>query len=106
MHKDLHSRIIVHIKLHHRIENPVLSKLLELEFNTSGEVVREAVKEARRDGIPIAMCQHGYFLARNYEEFKSTLHNLESRATSLFKTIYTFKQKYGLIQNNQESLFN
>ena len=50
-------------KYHHGAKNAVISKTLELAFRISGKELRDLVNALRREGIPIASDQSGYFYA-------------------------------------------
>ena len=88
----------------YRKNNPVYSHQLEKMFNVSGTVIRDAVKLARRAGVPICN-DNGYYKASCYEEWKPTADNLKSRALSMLETIRLFEKYFGINTNNQESLF-
>jgi len=48
-------------RYHHGAENAVTSKMMEYAFHVSGKELRDLVNALRREGIPIASDQSGYF---------------------------------------------
>lgn len=70
--------------------NPIYSKELEEAYKVPGQLIREVVRKARRDGIPIANKtangRDGYFLASTYSEFEPTLNDIRGRYNSLKET--------------------
>ena len=99
----LQTCIIAHIRLYKK-ENPIHSIEIEKQFDVSGSFVRDAVRHAWRQGIPICN-DKGYYLAESFEDFRPTLEDLESRALSLMNTISLFRQHFGILKNKQESFF-
>ena len=67
----------------HDINNPILSEVLEREFDCSGSVIRDGVRTLRRDGVPVGACADGYFIAENFGEIEDTIEDLRKRMRSL-----------------------
>jgi len=53
--------------------------------------LRAIVSHARREGVPIASCGDGYFLARNYAELQCTVDHMTERRDSISFTISRLK---------------
>lgn len=45
-------------------------------------IVRSLIEQLRREGLPIGICRHGYFLARSEQELAPTIRAFHSRAMS------------------------
>ena len=67
----------------HDLENPIYSIEIETQTGLSGILVREILRELRREHKPIANSNKGYFWAKNMAELQDTLDDLEHRETSL-----------------------
>ena len=68
-------------RYHHGAENAVTSKELEHTFCVSGKELRDIVNSLRREGIPIASDQSGYFYARTEAEVRLTIRHMRSRVS-------------------------
>lgn len=81
MKDQVEMKIYIHTK-----QNPILSSEIEKELDLPGIVVRDIIRELRRESKPIASCDKGYFWAKNFEELKDTIDDLERREISLRRT--------------------
>ncbi|MGI6748493.1 MAG: hypothetical protein ACOX4V_09680 [Anaerovoracaceae bacterium] len=70
-------------RYHHGAENAVTSKELEHTFCVSGKELRDIVNSLRREGIPIASDQSGYFYARTEAEIRLTIRHMRSRVSGI-----------------------
>jgi len=70
-------------RYHHGAENAVTSKELEHTFCVSGKELRDIVNSLRREGIPIASDQSGYFYARTEAEVRLTIRHMRSRVSGI-----------------------
>src|SRR5690606_22660580 len=85
--KNSYKNLTDFIKERTNDKNPVLSSELEARFSLVGPEVRELIRLARRNKIPIANHHKGgYFLAHDYEDVKDTVDDLKNRAQSMIKT--------------------
>lgn len=67
-----------HLYRHHLGRSrSVSSRELERSLHTSGNTLREQVNRLRREGIPIASDQNGYFYAATAGEVYETIRGLE-----------------------------
>ena len=103
--EELKRDILVSVNLYTK-SNPVLSSALEAQFRASGPQVREAIRELRREGHPIANCDKGYYYAHSFSEIEDTLADLESRAMSQLYTVKRMKERFFPAQKEQTNLFN
>jgi len=74
-------------RYHHGAENAVTSKELEHTFCVSGKELRDIVNSLRREGIPIASDQSGYFYARTEAEIRLTIRHMRSRISGISAAI-------------------
>ena len=88
--KLISDNILARIRLRTK-DNPILSKELEQDFNLIDTEIRDMIREFRRSGIPIASSKKGYFYARNYEELRATIEDLEGRCNSMKETLDKLK---------------
>ncbi len=86
--------------------NPVLSSVLEERFKAAGTQVRDAIRQLRREGHPIANCDNGYYYARSFSEIEPTLNDLSSRAVSMLNTVRLMKENFFPAKKEQSNLFN
>lgn len=81
MEKDI---LAQYLKTHHQgEENAVTSKLLEALFRVSGKQLRDMVNALRRDGMPIASDQNGYYYAKTKAELRATIKHLRCRISGI-----------------------
>ena len=59
--------------------NAILSAELQKKFNCSGRDIRNMVNEMRIRGVPICICNNGYYYAESVEDIESTIAQLGSR---------------------------
>ncbi len=74
-------------RYHHGAENAVTSRELEHTFCVSGKELRDIVNGLRREGIPIASDQSGYFYARTEAEIRLTIRHMRSRISGISAAI-------------------
>lgn len=101
----LKERLLAVLKLY-TVKNPVLSSALEERFKAAGPQVRDAIRQLRREGHPIANCENGYYYARSFSEIEPTLNDLSSRAMSLLSTVKQMKENFYPQKQGQNNLFN
>jgi len=77
-----------------RLENPIYSAEIEKRFNVNGSVVRDTIRELRREGFPIANSKKGYYLARDKDELADTIEDLKCRSMSMLVTIKALEQAF------------
>ncbi len=61
----------------------VSGKRLRILLHTSENEIRKSVNQLRRDGVPIASDQNGYFFAQTAGEIYTTIRNLKKMKTGL-----------------------
>jgi hypothetical protein len=61
--------------------------MLEDLMGIRSSQIRGLVREARRNGTPIASSVKGYWIAETKEEYEETIRHLRDRASSLAKTL-------------------
>ena len=93
MSKSIKHHLLVTI-MDHSFDNPIYSIELEKKYKISGIIVRDAVREFRREGHPIASGSKGYFYAKYRTELVSTINSLRSRANDLLKTANRLESVY------------
>ena len=93
----------------HTKKNPIVSQELNSMFNFKGSMLRDAVRELRRQGEPICITvengrgsktKNGYYYC--LKDAEQTINNLESRSFSMLKTAKAMREKCGLL--NQPTL--
>lgn len=72
---------------HHGAENAVTSKLLEALYRVSGKQLRDMVNALRREGIPIASDQNGYYYAKTKTELGATIKHMQCRIRGICAAI-------------------
>ena len=93
MSKSIRHHLLATI-MEHGTDNPVYSVELEKKYKFSGFVVRDCVREFRREGHPIASGSKGYFYAKYRTELVPTINSLRSRAKDLLKTADRLESVY------------
>ena len=79
---------------------PVQSRFMERRFGVNGAAVRKAVRELRREGVPICSIGDsknawgGYFYSENKKDIEAMLSNFRNRVESMVNTMALFEQKY------------
>lgn len=74
-------------RYHHGAGNAVTSKSLEHAFSISGKELRDTVNVLRREGIPIASDQSGYFYAKTEAEVRMTIRHMKNRIAGISAAI-------------------
>lgn len=74
-------------RYHHGTENAVISKILEQALGISGKELRDLVNVLRREGIPIASDQRGYFYAKTETEVRLTIRHMRNRISGISAAI-------------------
>ena len=74
-------------RYHHGAENTVTSRMLEHAFHSSGKELRDLVNALRREGIPIASDQSGYFYAKTEAEVRLTIRHMKNRISGISAAI-------------------
>lgn len=64
-------------------DKAISGERLKLELHTSENGLRKAVNQLRREGVPIASDQHGYYYAKTAGEAFATIRNLEKMRAGL-----------------------
>ena len=64
-------------------DKAISGERLRKELHTSENELRKAVNQLRREGVPIASDQHGYFYARTAGEAYATIIHLEKMRAGL-----------------------
>ena len=95
------TEILKHIQQVGSKEFPVKSKLLEFHFRLSGAVIRDIIRELRREGISIVPTSRGYYYDNSPEAILKIAEDLECRALSMLNTVKILKNNYA----KQEALF-
>lgn len=74
-------------RYHHGAGNAVTSRALEHAFRISGKELRDIVNALRREGIPIASDQSGYFYAKTETEVRLTIRHMKARISGISAAI-------------------
>ena len=72
----------------------VKSTRLEWLFDLKGSEVRKLVRMARQAGVPVASGAKGYEIVSDYQDIRSTIKQLVSRAHDLMATVKALKKKF------------
>ncbi|WRS28394.1 hypothetical protein U6B65_04475 [Oscillospiraceae bacterium MB08-C2-2] len=86
---------------HHGAENAVTSKMMEYTFHVSGKELRDLVNALRREGIPIASDQSGYFYAKTEAEVRLTIRHMKSRISGISAAITGLKRSLTAFDDTQ-----
>lgn len=77
MDKD---QLAEYLKVHHLgKENAILSRELEKLFCVNGKELRDFINVLRREAIPIASDQSGYYFAKTESELRATIRHMRRR---------------------------
>ena len=68
------------------VDNPIISKTLEVEFGLGGPALRAVIHALRETGHPICSNSKGYFIGSR-EDVLSTIESLDQRARSIQSTV-------------------
>ncbi len=81
-------QLAVHLhRYHHGAENAAISRELEHTFHVSGKELRDQVNALRREGVPIASDQNGYFYAKTEAEVRMTIRHMRNRISGISAAI-------------------
>ncbi len=102
MHKE---QLSEHLRrYHHGAENAVNSKNLELAFSVTGKELRDTVNVLRREGVPIASDQSGYFYAKTEAEVRTTIRHMKNRIAGISAAIVGLRRAVLSFQTPSESM--
>lgn len=68
-------------------ENAILSRELELIFRVNGKELRDLINILRREAIPIASDQSGYYYAKTENELRATIRHMRRRIAGISAAI-------------------
>ena len=88
-------------RYHHGTENAVISRTLEHAFRISGKELRDLVNALRREGIPIASDQSGYFYAKTEAEVRLTIRHMKNRISGISAAITGLKRSLTAFDDTQ-----
>ena len=86
---------------HHGAENAVISRELEHTFRVSGKELRDQVNALRREGVPIASDQNGYFYAKSEVEVRLTIRHMRNRISGISAAITGLRRSLGAFDDTQ-----
>jgi hypothetical protein len=67
--------------------NAILSRELELIFRVNGKELRDLINILRREAIPIASDQSGYYYAKTENELRATIRHMRRRIAGISAAI-------------------
>jgi len=88
-------------RYHHGAENAVTIRELEHTFCVSGKELRDIVNGLRREGIPIASDQNGYFYAKTEAEVRLTIRHMRSRVSGIRAAIGGLRHSLTAFEDTQ-----
>jgi hypothetical protein len=88
-------------RYHHGAENAVISRTLEHTFRISGKELRDLVNALRREGIPIASDQSGYFYAKTEAEVRLTIRHMRNRISGISAAITGLRRSLTAFDDTQ-----
>ena len=88
-------------RYHHGAENAVISKELERSFGVSGKELRDQVNALRREGVPIASDQNGYFYAKTEAEVRLTIRHMRNRISGISAAITGLRRSLAAFDDSQ-----
>lgn len=88
-------------RYHHGVENAVTSKILEHALSVSGKELRDLVNALRREGIPIASDQNGYFYAKTEKEVRMTIRHMRNRISGISAAISGLRRSLAAFDDTQ-----
>lgn len=77
---------------------PITARELARKVSADPRKVREAISDLRRESVPIASDNRGYWWANNRQELDHTIAHLKSRATKEFEIVRGLEQCFGPVQ--------
>jgi biotin operon repressor len=91
-------------RYHHGEENAIISRTLEHTFSVSGKELRDLVNALRREGIPIASDQSGYFYAKTEAEVRMTIRHMRNRIAGISAAITGLRSSLTAFDDTQMRL--
>ncbi len=88
-------------RYHHGAENAVISRELECTFHVSGKELRDQVNALRREGVPIASDQNGYFYAKTEAEVRLTIRHMRNRISGISAAITGLRRSLAAFDDTQ-----
>ena len=88
-------------RYHHGAENAVISRELECTFRVSGKELRDQVNALRREGVPIASDQNGYFYAKTEAEVRLTIRHMRNRIAGISAAITGLRRSLAAFDDTQ-----
>lgn len=88
-------------RYHHGVGNAVTSRELEYTLRISGKELRDLVNALRRDGIPIASDQSGYFYAKTETEVRLTIRHMRNRISGISAAITGLRRSLAAFDDTQ-----
>lgn len=88
-------------RYHHGAENAVTSRTLEHALRISGKELRDLVNALRREGIPIASDQSGYFYAKTEAEVRLTIRHMRNRIAGISAAITGLRRSLTVFDDTQ-----
>lgn len=88
-------------RYHHGAEHAVLSRKLECTFGVSGKELRDQVNALRREGVPIASDQNGYFYAKTEAEVRMTIRHMRNRISGISAAITGLRHSLAAFDDTQ-----
>jgi biotin operon repressor len=88
-------------RYHHGAENAVISKTLEGALGISGKELRDLVNALRREGIPIASDQRGYFYAKTETEVRLTIRHMRNRISGISAAVSGLRRSLAAFDDTQ-----
>ena len=88
-------------RYHHGAEQAVLSRKLECTFGVSGKELRDQVNALRREGVPIASDQNGYFYAKTEAEVRMTIRHMRNRISGISAAITGLRHALAAFDDTQ-----
>ncbi len=91
-------------RYHLGAENAVISRALEHTLRISGKELRDLVNALRREGIPIASDQSGYFYAKTEAEVRMTIRHMRNRISGISAAIAGLRRSLTAFDDTQMRL--
>lgn len=91
-------------RYHFGNENAVISKTLERRFVIRGKALRDLVNALRREGVPIASDQNGYFYAKTETELRATIKHMRCRIAGIGAAISGLNRALATFDDSQTRL--
>lgn len=91
-------------RYHHGAANAVTSRELEHTLHISGHELRGLVNALRREGVPVASNQSGYFYAKTEMEVRLTIRHMRNRVSGISAAISGLRRSLAAFDNTQMCL--